>query len=123
MMKPSASNAINACIRHACASSTGRKIEAASISSHETTAYASATLSTWRRFSSEKKEGLWLMTLRVNRVWPARSCIEDHHARRATTDRLKESVFRYRDCRTRFATIRMPCLSHLAQHKPRRFER
>ena len=54
-MKPSTSNATNASITHAGASSIGRKIEAASISSQATTAYASATLSTWRRFSSAKK--------------------------------------------------------------------
>ena len=67
-MKPSASNTINACISHAGASSIGKKIAAASISSQATTAYARATLSTWRRFSSEKKEGLWLMTSPANRL-------------------------------------------------------
>src|SRR6266576_4379717 len=96
-MKPSATNTMKDGSIHSGASSLGKKIHASSISSHDTTAYVSATLSTWRRFSSEKKEGLSLMTLWVDRVWRASSCIGDQRASCVTTDLLKDPACRCRD--------------------------
>src|SRR4029453_14616228 len=86
-MKPTARNTIRAGSIQAGASSVGKKIHASSISSHETTAYVSATLSTWRRFSSERRERFSLMRLQVDRVWRASSCSGDRRASHAIMDR------------------------------------
>src|SRR5437016_12492009 len=54
-MKPSARKTVKAFITQVGASKVGNKIEAAWNNSQATTAYATATLETLRRFSSAKK--------------------------------------------------------------------
>src|SRR6266480_1584271 len=54
-MKPSARNTVSAFMTQVGASNVGNKIEAAWNNSQATTAYATATLYTLRRFSSAKK--------------------------------------------------------------------
>src|SRR5215472_16703581 len=120
---PSASNTTNAVMSDSGASTSGKSTEAISSNSQAMTVYVKATLNTLRRLSSEKNESLVLMTLQVNQVWRASSCIEDHRASRARMDRRQGLACHRHDHRTQFATIRKLCPSHLAQRKPGRFDR
>ena len=121
-MKPSATNTTEAGSTHSGASSVGNRIHASSISSHATTAYTSATLSTWRRFSSTKKLRS-LIAMLANLPSPACFCSGDRRANRATPDQFKAPGSRCRDYRRRSATTRKLCLSRRARRKPARFDK